>query len=386
MTDMDETLPRTMVEPVEEDGEMVLNMGPHHPSTHGVIRLILRMDGEVIREAVPDIGYLHRGIEKVAEKAGWAGFMPYTDRVDYLGAMFVNHAYARVVERLLGIEVPPRAEYLRVLADELNRIASHLICLGSITMDLGAYTPFLHGIREREKINDLFEEWCGARLTYNYMRVGGVSFDLPAGLRPKILDFLDGFEVFIDEFNRLITWNEIFVKRCAGIGVIPPDLAVGYGLVGPNLRASGVDFDLRRDQPYAAYPDLEFEVPVGKGYAGRVGDTFDRFYVRILEMQQSARIIRQVLRRLPLGPILGKVPKKIKPEKGAEAHARIESARGDLFIYAMADGTENPWRLRVRTGSFNALSILGALAPGMMVADLVAFFASLDVIAPETDR
>ncbi len=386
MTDMDETLPKTLLQPTEEDGEMVLNMGPHHPSTHGVIRLILRMDGEVIREAVPDIGYLHRGIEKVAEKVGWAGFMPYTDRVDYLGAMFVNHAYARVVERLLGIEVPPRAESLRVLADELNRIASHLICLGSITMDLGAYTPFLHGIREREKINDLFEEWCGARLTYNYMRIGGVSFDLPEGLRPKILDFLDGFEVFVDEFNRLITWNEIFVRRCAGVGVIPPETAVGYGLVGPNLRASGVDFDLRRDLPYGAYPDLEFEVPVGKGWVGRVGDTFDRFYVRILEMQQSARIIRQVLQRLPLGPILGKVPKKIKPEKGAEAHVRVESARGDLLMYAMADGTEKPWRLRIRTGSFNALSILGALAPGMMVADLVASFASLDVIAPETDR
>lgn len=383
---MAENAQKTLLQPVEEGGEMVLNMGPHHPSTHGVIRLILRLDSEVISAVTPDIGYLHRGIEKLAEKAGWAGFMPYTDRVDYLGAMFVNHAFARVAERLLGIEVPRRAEYLRVLADELNRIASHLICLGSITMDLGAYTPFLHGIREREKINDIFEEWCGARLTYNFMRIGGVAFDLPSGLRTKILDFLDGFEAFVDEFNRLITWNEIFVKRCAGIGVITPEMAIAYGLVGPNLRASGVDFDLRRDMPYSVYHELDFEVPIGRGYAGKVGDTFDRFYVRILEMQESAKIIRQVLRKLPLGPIMGKVPKKIKPEKGAEAHARIESARGDLFIYAMADGTENPWRLRIRTGSFNALSIVGAVAPGMMVADLVAFFASLDVIAPETDR
>lgn len=376
----------TPLQPTVEDGEMVLNMGPHHPSTHGVIRLILRMDGEVIREVTPDIGYLHRGIEKIAERVGWAGFMPYTDRVDYLGAMFVNHAYARVVERLLGIEVPPRAQYLRVLADELNRIASHLICLGSITMDLGAYTPFLHGIREREKINDIIEEWCGARLTYNYMRIGGVSFDLPTGLRTKILDFLDGFEVFIEEFNRLITFNEIFVKRCAGIGVISPAEAIGYGLVGPNLRASGVDFDLRRDQPYAAYPDLEFDVVVGRGWMGAVGDCFDRFYLRIEEMRQSVRILRQVLRRLPLGPVLGKVPKKLKVPAGAEAHARVESARGDLFIYAAGDGSEKPHRLRIRTGSFNALSILGAKASGMMVADLVAFFASLDVIAPETDR
>lgn len=383
---MAEATPKTLLEPVEEDGEMVLNMGPHHPSTHGVIRLILRMDGEVIGAVRPDIGYLHRGIEKVAEKVGYAGFMPYTDRVDYLGAMFVNHGYAMAVERLLGIEVPKRAEYLRVLADELNRIASHLICLGSITMDLGAYTPFLHALREREHINDILEELCGARLTYNYMRIGGVSFDLTTGLRTKILDFLDGFDAFVDEFNRLITFNEIFVKRCANIGVIKAEEAIAYGLVGPNLRASGVDFDLRRDLPYSVYPELEFDVPVGRGLVGTVGDTFDRFYVRIEEMVQSARIIRQVLRKIPLGPILGKVPKKIKPEKGAEAHSRVESARGDLFTYIMADGTENPYRLHIRTGSFNALSILPVKAPGMMVADLVAFFASLDVIAPETDR
>ena len=383
---MDERLEADTSQHDQDLREMVLNMGPHHPSTHGVIRFILKMDGEVISSCDVDIGYLHRGIEKIGEMVPYQGFVPYTDRVDYLGAMFVNHGYVMAVERLLGIEVPKRAEYLRVLADELNRIASHLICLGSITMDLGAYTPFLHGIRERERINDIIEELCGARLTYNYMRVGGASFDLTPGLRGKILDFLDGLDVFIDEFNRLITFNEIFVQRCANVAIVSKEEAISYGFVGPNLRASGVDFDLRRDVPYSAYPELEFEVPVGRGLVGTVGDTFDRFYLRIEEMKQSARIIRQVLRKIPPGPILGKVPKKIKPEKGKEAFTRVESARGDLFTYVMADGTEKPYRVHFRTGSFNALSIVPKKVAGLMVADLVAFFASLDVIAPETDR
>ena len=370
----------------EEDGDMVLNMGPHHPSTHGVLRMILRMDSEVIRSLTADLGYLHRGIEKIGEAIPWQGFMPYTDRIDYLGAMFVNHGYALAVEKLLGIEVPPRAEYLRVVADELNRIASHLICLGSVTMDLGAYTPFLHGVREREKINDIIEEWCGARLTYNYMRIGGVSTDLTPGLKQKILDFLDGFEVFVEEFNNLISFNDIFVNRCADVGVISREDAIGYALIGPNLRASGVDFDVRRDQPYGAYPELEFDVCVGRGIKGQVGDIFDRFYLRIEEMLQSVRLIRQAIGQMPIGPIQGKVPKKIKPEKGTSAHSRVEGARGDLFTYVLSNGTVNPHRIHIRTGSFTAFSIMEKLAPGMMIADLVALFASLDIIAPETDR
>lgn len=372
---------------LEQEGcDMVLNMGPHHPSTHGVIRLILEMDGEVIGKVRPDIGYLHRGIEKIAEQTTYAGFMPFTDRVDYLGAMFVNHGYAMAVERMLGIEVPKRAEYLRVLVDELNRIASHLLCLGAISMDLGAYTPFLHGIREREKINDIIEALCGARLTYNYMRIGGVSADLPVGAREKIFEFLDAFDHFINEFNSLITYNEIFVKRLANVGVITPKEAIGYGLVGPNLRASGVDFDLRRDMPYSVYPEIEFDVVVGKGWMGQVGDSFDRFYVRVEEMRQSSKIIRQCLQKMPLGPIMGKVPKKIKIDKGVEYHSRIEGPRGDLFTYICSDGGEKPFRLHFRTGPFTALSIMEAKGPGMMVADIVAFFASLDIIAPETDR
>jgi NADH-quinone oxidoreductase subunit D len=312
--------------------------------------------------------------------------MPYTDRIDYLGAMFMNHAYAMAVERLHGIEVPPRAEYLRVLADELNRIASHLICLGSVTMDLGAYTPFLNAVREREVINDILETLCGARLTYNYCRVGGVSFDLPPGLRERILTWLDGFEVFLDEFDRLITYNEIFLRRCKDVGVVTADEAIGWGLVGPNLRASGVDSDLRRDLPYSIYKDLSFDVVVGHGKVGTVGDVFDRFWCRIEEIKQSCGIVRQALTGMPLGPILGKVPKKLKAEKGADAHVRIESARGDTLVYAVSDGSEKPYRLRFRTGSFTALSIMAHKGAGMMVADLVALFASLDVIAPETDR
>ena len=371
---------------IEDAGQTVLNMGPHHPSTHGVIRLVLELDSEVIRKVDPDIGYLHRGIEKLAERCTWQGFIPYTDRVDYLGAMFMNHAYALAVEKLHGIEVPRRAEYLRVLADELNRIASHLICLGSITMDLGAYTPFLHGIRERESINDFMEELCGARLTYNYVRIGGVSADLPPGLPDRILRWLDGFSVFLDEFDRLITYNEIFLNRCKNVGIIPASDAIASGLVGPNLRASGVDFDVRRDRPYSVYPELAFDVIVGQGKVGTVGDVFDRFWCRIEEMKQSARLVRQVLEGMPDGPIQSKVPRKLKAEKGASASARVESARGDTFVYVISDGSERPYRVRFRTGSFTALSALPRFARGMMVADLVALFASLDVIAPETDR
>ena len=371
---------------VQEYGQTVLNMGPHHPSTHGVIRFVLAMDGEVVASARPDIGYLHRGMEKIAEGITYQAFMPYTDRIDYLGAMFVNHAWAMAVERLAGVEVPPRAEYLRVLVDELNRVASHLICLGSITMDLGAYTPFLNAVREREVINDIIEELCGARLTYNYMRVGGVSFDLTPGLGTKILDWARGFEVFLGEFDRLITYNAIFLNRCANVGVIEPAEAISYGLVGPNLRASGVDFDLRRDLPYGAYPAFKFRVPLGVGKVGAVGDVFDRFWVRIEEIHASLGLIRQALADMPEGPVLTKVPRKLKTDKGADAHARVESARGDELAYVVADGTEKPYRAHFRTGSFNGLSIFERKTRGMMIADLVAFFASLDVIAPETDR
>lgn len=365
--------------------EMTISMGPQHPATHGVLRFIIRTDGEVVHELRPDVGYLHRGMEKIAEKVGYLGFQPYTDRLDYVCAMTCNHAYALAVEKLAGIVVPERAEYLRVIAAELNRISSHLIMTGCVAMDMGAFTPFVHAIREREAVNDLFEALCGARLTYNYIRIGGVSHDAPPMFKEKCIEFLDHFEPIIDEFNRLISFNKIFVNRLANIGVIPRDDAIAYNLVGPNLRGSGVDWDLRRDIPYSVYPKLEFEVPVGRGEAGTLGDSFDRYMVRIREMQQSCRMVRQAIKMMPGGEIMAKMPRKIRPPAG-EVYVRSESARGDMGFYIVSDGSERPYRLRMRTGSFAAMSVLERFAPGMMVADLVAFFSSLDVVAPEVDR
>jgi NADH-quinone oxidoreductase subunit D len=368
-----------------DNEEMILNFGPQHPSTHGVINFIVETDGEVLKRAIPDVGYLHRSIEKIGEVVGYPGFMPYTDRVDYVAAMFANEGYAIAVERLLKIEVPARAQWLRAVSCELCRIASHLISVGTMTMDIGAFTPMLHGVREREAINDLIEALCGARLTYNYHRIGGVAFDLPEGWRDRTLRFLDHFDRFLPEFDRLISFNEIYKKRLANVAVIPGALAIDYGLVGPNLRGSGVDWDLRRDMPYGAYPHFKFSVPVGNGFFGTSGDSFDRYYVRILEMAESSKIVRQALESMPEGEITAKVPRNIKPEAG-EALARVESARGELAYYVVSDGTNKAYRVRARTGSFTAMGIIEDISRGLMVADLVALIASLDVVAPEIDR
>jgi NADH-quinone oxidoreductase subunit D len=360
-------------------------MGPHHPSTHGVLRFIVYTDGEIMRKAVPDVGYLHRGLEKIAELQTYPGYMPFTDRINYLEVMFCNMAYAMAVEKLLGTEVPARAEVLRVMACELNRIASHQITLGCIAMDLGAFTPFVYLVREREKINDLMEALCGNRLTFNYMRIGGVSLDPPDGWFKQLEAFLDHYEPVIDEFDKLISYNEILVKRMAEVAVICAEDAVGFGLVGPNLRASGVDWDLRRDLPYSAYPQMAFQVPVGMGEVGAVGDCFDRFIVRVEEMRQSCKIIRQCLSNLPEGDIKAKVPKMLKPPAG-EVYSCVEGARGELGVYLISDGTNKPYRLKWRTGSFAGLSIIEHISRGLMIADLVAVIATLDVIAPEMDR
>ncbi len=366
--------------------DMLLNMGPQHPSTHGVINFIVQTDGEVMKRAIPEVGYLHRSIEKIAEKVGYNGFMPYTDRVDYIAAMFANQGYAMAVEKLLSIEVPVRSEYCRVIACELNRIASHLISAGTMSMDVGAITPFPYALREREYINDLIEELCGARLTYNYMRIGGVAFDLPVGFTDKVLQFCDHFDKVLVEFDRLITENEIFIQRLGGMGVITAEQAKSYGLVGPNLRGSGIDFDVRRDLPYSVYKDFEYIIPVGRGAKGTVGDSWDRFFVRVVEMRESSRIVRQAIQKIPDGPVMAKVPRKIKPAAGLEAASRIEAARGEMLYYVVADGTEAPYRVKVRTGSFTAMGIIDDLSRGMMIADLVALIASLDVVAPEIDR
>ena len=365
-------------------GFMRLNMGPHHPATHGVINFVLETDGEILRRATPDVGYLHRGIEKLAESNVYIGTMPYTDRVDYLSAMTSNHAYALAVERLIDAPVPPRGEYCRVIADELNRIASHLIATGAIAMDLGAYTPFMLWIRERETINDLMERICGARLTFNYFRFGGVARDIDADTLTAILRWLDEFEPMIDEFDRLISNNEIFVQRLANVAVISAEDAIGYGLVGPNLRGSGVNFDLRRDQPYSIYPELEFDVVVGRGWRGQLGDSYDRFVCRVLEIRQSARILRQACERIPNGDFWIK-PKAVKPAPN-ETYAAVESSRGELGVFIASNGTDKPHRVHFRTGSFTAMSIIESISPGLMIADLVALIGALDVVAPEVDR
>jgi NADH-quinone oxidoreductase subunit D len=367
------------------DEEIVVNFGPQHPSTHGVINFVTQTNGEVIRRSVPEIGYLHRGLEKIGELVAYPGYMPFTDRIDYLAAMFANEGYAVAVERLLGIEAPPRAQYIRAISCELCRIASHFISIGTMAQDIGAATPLTHALRERESINDLLEELCGARLTYNFHRIGGVAFDVPAGWNDKVLRFLDHLDSYIQEWDRLITFNKIFVKRLANVGVITRAKAIDYGLVGPNLRGSGVKFDIRRDMPYGAYRDFEFDIPVGAGKVGTVGDCWDRFWVRVQEVVESSKIIRQAIAKLPEGEIQAKVARKLKPDAG-EATGQVESARGEMLYYIVSDGTEKAYRLRVRTGSFMAMGIIEELSHGIMVADLIAIIASLDVVAPEVDR
>ncbi len=367
------------------DEEIVINFGPQHPSTHGVINFVTQTNGEVIRRSVPDIGYLHRGLEKIGELVPYPGYMPFTDRIDYLAAMFTNEGYAQAVERLLGVEVPLRANYIRAIAGELCRISNHFISIGSMSQDIGASTPFTHALRERESVNNLLEELCGARLTFNCHRIGGVAYDLPAGWGDKVLRFLDHLDSYIQEWDRLISFNEIYVERLANVGVITREKAIDFGLVGPNLRGSGVKWDIRRDMPYGAYPDFEFNIPVGTGRVGTVGDCWDRYYVRVQEIVESSKIVRQALAKLPEGEIAAKVPRKVKPEAG-EAVGRVESARGDMLYYVVSDGSEKAYRLRVRTGSFMAMGIVEELSHGVMVADLIAIIASLDVVAPEIDR
>jgi NADH-quinone oxidoreductase subunit D len=374
-----------MAEPAFKTEEMIINMGPQHPSTHGVLRFIVHTDGEVMSRAIPEIGYLHRGIEKIAEKVGYHGFMPYTDRIDYVAAMTANQGYAMAVEKLAGIEVPKRGEYLRVIAAELNRISSHLIAVGALGMDMGAATPFLHGLRERESINNLLESLCGARLTYNYVRIGGVSYDLPSGFKEQCLAFLDHFETMVDEFGRLLSDNHIYIKRLGHVAVVSRDDAISYGLVGPNLRGSGFKYDIRRDEPYSVYPELEFDIPVGRGEAGTLGDCFDRYIVRVREMLESVKIVRQCLRKMPEGDFLADLPRKLKPKKG-EAYARLEAARGDMLYWVVSDGTDMPYRVHARTGSFTAMGIVEKVSRGLMIADLIAVIGSFDIVAPEVDR
>lgn len=357
-----------------------MNMGPHHPSTHGVCRLLLTIDGEVIRDCVPIIGYLHRAIEKMCENRTYAQCIPLMDRFEYVTAMSADWTFVLAVEKLTDLEIPERAEYLRVIMAELNRIASHLLCIGVTGLDLGALTPFLYTFREREKILDLFEMTCGQRLTYNYIRIGGVARDIPPEFIPKCREFLGIIDAKIDDYERILTENPIWIARNKGIGIIPEQMVYDYAVSGPSARASGVNFDIRKHDPYSIYDRFEFDIPVFFGC-----DSYDRYRARIAEMRQSARIIRQALDQMPAGPVRAKVTMKFKPQPG-EVYSRIENARGEMGTHIISDGSTKPFRVRLRGGSYNHLMVVPEIIRGLKIADLVAIFASLDIIMPEIDR
>lgn len=366
--------------------EMIINMGPQHPSTHGVLRLELVVDGEVVVDVIPHIGYLHRCFEKHAESmTNYQQVIPYCDRMDYLSSMNMDWGFALAVERMLGIQAPERVEYIRVIMGELQRIASHLVALGTYGLDIGAFTPFLYMFRDRERILDLFEMTCGARLLYNYIWVGGVSHDLPPGFIEKAKAFCKYFRPNIKECNDLLTFNEIFVKRTANIGVLPADVAINYACSGPMLRGSGVNFDLRRDDPYSVYHKLEWEPAIGKGEMGTVGDCWDRYMVRVREMEQSLNIIEQALDRIPEGDVASAIPKRIRPNAG-EIYVRTETPRGELGFYIISDGSATPYRVKARAPAFVNLSVLPDICRGAMIADVVAIAGSVDIVLGEVDR
>jgi NADH-quinone oxidoreductase subunit D len=365
--------------------EMVLNMGPQHPSTHGVLRLELELEGELITNVRSHIGYLHRCFEKHAEAMTYPQVIPYTDRMDYLASMYNEFGYAIAVEKLLDIKVPERVEYIRVIMGELQRIASHLVAIGTYGADLGAFTPFLFCFRDREKILNLFEITCGARLLYNYIWVGGVSHDLHPDFPRLAKEFVSYFKPKIKELNDLLTFNQIFIERTANVGILPVETAINYGVTGPMLRASGLKWDLRRDDPYSIYDRFEFDIPVGEGIMGTVGDTWDRYYVRVLEMVESLKIIEQAIDQLPEGDVMSAIPKRVKPPVG-QVYARVENPRGELGYFIISNGTPNPFRIKVRAPSFVNLGVLGELCKGHMIADVIAILGSIDIVLGEVDR
>jgi NADH-quinone oxidoreductase subunit D len=366
--------------PFPDSEEMEISFGPQHPATHGVLRVLLRLDGERIVDAKPVIGYLHRGTEKIFEHETYNGTIPHTDRLDYTAAATNNQALVGVVEKIMGVTVPPLASAIRVMLAELQRIASHTIWLGTHALDIGAQSPFFYTFEEREKILDLFEEYCGARLTLNSMRVGGQPYDLPGGWTDRCRAFVDQFPARVAEWERLLTKNRIWKLRTVGVGVISAASAIEWGLTGPPLRGSGVKWDVRKVFPYDRYEEYEFEIPIGAN-----GDTYDRYLVRMEEMRQSVRILQQCLATLPDGPVMAKVPKVIKPPKG-EAYFSVESPKGELGFYVVSDGAANPYRLHVRPACFINLQALPEMVRGLLVADLIAVIGTLDIVLGEIDR
>ena len=386
---------------------MVLNMGPSHPSTHGVLRLVIEMDGEVITKATPDIGFLHRGDEKIAENMTYSQFIPYTDRLDYIAPLANTVAYALAVEKLLGVQdlLPRRCQYIRVMCCELARVSSHLLGVGCFAMDLGAMTVFLYTFTEREHIYNLCESLTGARFTTSYTRIGGLARDLPEGWLDQVSTFIPRCWKTLDETEKLISRNRIFVDRTKGVGILKPEVAVDYGVTGPNLRGSGVDFDLRRNHPYLVYPELDFDVVVGSA-----GDCYDRYLVRIEEMRQSLRILKQCIANMPGGPVSLDDPKIVLPKKekvltkmeelihqfilvtqgfnapAGEVYFEAENPKGQLGFYINSRGGGTPHRLKIRGPSFANLSVLPHLLPGHMLSDATAILGSLDFVMGECDR
>ncbi len=364
--------------------ELQINIGPQHPSTHGVFRMVLTVDGETVVDLKPVFGYLHRNHEQIAEVNTYLQNMPYTDRLDYFNSMANNHAYAMAVEKLAGIEVPERAEYIRVIMVELTRILNHAGAVGFMINDMGAWqTPLAFGIREREKILDLFEMVSGARMMCNYFRFGGVVRDIPDEFVPRLQKLLIAMPAYVDELERLLRENEILLARSEGIGILPREVAVSYGVTGPVLRGSGIAYDIRKAEPYSIYDRFDFDVPVGS-----VGDVYDRFLVRIEEMRQSRRILEQAIQQLPDASgehINPKARQNVRPPVG-DAYARIESPKGELGFYLVSDGSAKPYRYKVRAPSFINLTPLGDMCRGHKVADIVVILGSIDIVMGEVDR
>lgn len=365
--------------------DLVINMGPQHPSTHGVLKIEIVSDGEVIKAAYPELGYLHRSFEKHAENREYLQVVPFTDRMDYVAAMNMELGYCLAVEKLLETEIPDRAQAIRVIVSELNRIASHLLAIGTYSLDIGGFTPFLYAFRDREQVLRIFEELCGARLLYNFVRPGGTSRDITPKLKEKILEFCKYFKPQLNEMNELLSGNSIFVKRTAEVGIIPLDLAISYGFSGTNLRASGFNWDLRKEKPYSGYEKYDFNVIVGEGEHGTVGDCWNRYYCRMKEMAESLKIIEQACQQLPEGDHMGKISKTIKPPLG-EIYLATECPRGALGYHLISDGSKKPYRVKVKSSCFISISCMDELCSGMMLADVVAFIGSLDIVIGETDR
>ena len=365
---------------IENTQELIMNMGPQHPSTHGVFRMVVHLEGETVTKIEPKIGYLHRGMEKLAESRTYAQFIPYTDRLDYVSSPHNNWAYVQTVEKLMGIEVPERAEYLRVIFGELARIASHQVMIASIALDFGGSTAWMYLFRDRERILDLFEMTAGSRLTVNIMRIGGISAEPPAEFWPALKAFLDDTPEMLEEYYGMIIGNEIVQSRLKNIGILPKELAENLSITGPVLRASGVNYDVRKAEPYSIYDRFDFNVPVRTG-----GDSFDRTLIRMDEIVESIKIIRQAVRDIPEGPIMAKVPKVIKPPVG-EVYHRVENPKGELGFYIVSDGTTKPARVRIRPGTFINLQMLPIVALGWKIQDLIAIFATMDAVLGEIDK